>query len=58
LAVVLGGLLYQSYREFAVKQEDKAGLDSWSEKKTAAVIGRRPERDAPGKPKKSHDAEL
>jgi len=56
--VVLGGLLYQSYREFAVKQEDKAGLDSWSEKKTAAIMGRRPERDAPGKPKKSHDVEL
>jgi len=56
--VALGGLWYQNYREFAVKQEDKAGLDSWSEKKTAAIMGRRPERDAPGKPKKSHDAEL
>lgn len=45
-----GGLWYSSYREFAVKKDDLAGIGKWADREAdTMVVRRQPERDAPDK---------
>lgn len=55
IAALRTGLWYSGYREFAIKQEDLPALDRLCRRETDRLLGIRPERTVPEKPRPAQE---